>query len=62
MTDYVNANELEWNQNTSAERRQGERRTGTERREMIRFETDKVNRRTHERRQTATSWGGSKPV
>ena len=51
------------NQYTGIERRKGERRTGKDQREMIRFELDKEDRRSgDERRKSATSWGSSQPV
>jgi hypothetical protein len=63
MTKYINGNDLEWNPSTSGERRKDERRTDTERREMIRFALERRSRTSSdERRKTATSWGSSKPV
>ncbi|NQZ54583.1 MAG: hypothetical protein HRT93_10075 [Piscirickettsiaceae bacterium] len=53
------------NQNTTGEdnKRKGERRTGHDQREMIRFEIDKQDRRAHkDRRGSATSWGTDDPV
>ena len=48
---------------TGIEKRQGERRTGKDQRDMIRFELDKDDRRSgNERRKSATSWGSSQPV
>lgn len=66
MANYINANDLKWNKNTSAERRKDERRTGTERREVIRFEVELRERRdsssSNDKRRAATSWGGTQPI
>lgn len=46
------------------ERRQSERRQGDDRRDMIRFEPDKTDRRSgHDRRQhDHDNWGRGKPI
>lgn len=63
MTNYFNGNDLDWNPNTSDERRKHQRRTGRDRREMLRFDLDKLDRRmSTDRRRSATSWGNAQPI
>ena len=54
-----------WNHTGSEDRRKEERRVASDRREMIRFELDKEDRRNYDhsdRRGKATTWGSDKPV
>ena len=52
-----------WNHTGNEDRRDQERREAHDRREMIRFELDKEDRRQgKDRRGQATSWGTDRPV
>ncbi|MFW5450484.1 MAG: hypothetical protein ACKE9I_02695 [Methylophagaceae bacterium] len=60
MSDAENSEEEKY---MGVENRQGERRSGHDQRDMIRFEIDKEDRRSgKDRRKSATSWGTDKPV
>ena len=49
--------ELQQGEYSGSDRRNSERRTGKDQREMIRFELDKEDRRSgHDRRQSNESW------
>jgi hypothetical protein len=55
--------QMQHGQYTGTVMRKGQRRTGKDQRDMIRFELDKEARRSEiERRKSATSWGSSQPV
>lgn len=52
-----------WHFTGKEDRRKTIRRAGHDRRDMIRFELDKDDRRSHkERRRGARSWGSDKPI
>ena len=52
-----------WHHTGTEDRRKEQRRTGKDRREMIRFEIDKDDRRSgKDRRDKATDWGSDKPL
>ena len=52
-----------WHHTGDEDRRKGERRTGKDQREMLRFELDKEDRRSgKDRRGSATSWGSDDPI
>lgn len=52
-----------WHHTGREDRRLEQRRGGHDRREMIRFELDKEDRRSgDDSRGSATSWGSDKPV
>lgn len=60
---HVMSEEGHWHHTGGDDRREKERREGHDRREMIRFELDKEDRRDgKDRRGHATSWGSDKPV
>ena len=55
--------EEHWHHTGADDRRKGERRSGHDQREMLRFELDKEDRRSgKDRRGTATSWGSDDPI
>ena len=68
MTDSKHdlmSDEGHWHHTGAEDRRKEERREAGDRREMIRFELDKDDRRNHkheDRRGKATTWGSDKPV
>lgn len=52
-----------WHHTGAEDRRKGERRTGTDQRDMIRFEPDKKDRRSGiDRRRDGNAWSGKKPL
>lgn len=55
--------EQNWNPQTDMERRKGPRRTGHDRRDMVRFEPDKEDRRSgKDRRGGPDFWGTDDPI
>ncbi|MDH5358031.1 MAG: hypothetical protein OEY48_07085 [Gammaproteobacteria bacterium] len=57
------AEEGHWHHTGKDDRRKGERRSGKDQREMLRFELDKEDRRSgKDRRGSATSWGSDDPI
>ena len=55
--------ENHWNHTDDEDRRKGERRTGQDQRDMIRFEPDKTDRRSgKDRRREGNAWSGKKPI
>lgn len=60
MSDFK---QMQYGQYTGTEKRKGQRRTGKDQRDMIRFELDKEDRRSgNDRRKSATSWGSNQPI
>lgn len=52
-----------WHHTGKDDRRKKQRRSGKDKREMIRFELDKDDRRSgKDRRGSATSWGSDDPI
>ena len=52
-----------WHHTGTEDRRKGERRTGEDQRDMIRFEPDKADRRSgRDRRRDGNAWAGKKPI